>query len=228
VAFLVRSPEPLDWRRTGLEVLLAERAAARPLLPGAVKLTAVRFPPEPAFVELLLRESADLKGLRIEVRLPGPRWELYFQSAAEPLLPAGRRIRVYPAGAAVPASEPGILQRFAAPAAPPLPAAGTRFRLVVPAETRWHARLFLPDAAYRAVAVRLLRKADGTSFFLLPAPPASAFPSGQYRWRWTYRRDNRAASPGSPILSQAGDSSPERVTLDIPWELVVSPPPGSP
>jgi hypothetical protein len=73
-----------------------------------------------------------------------------------------------------------------------------------------------------AVAVRALRKADGTGFFLF-VPAANAVGShltpGAYRLRLTYRRDNRVAIANSQVFSQAGDTGPEVVTLDIPVEV---------
>lgn len=220
-AWLVRSPEPLDWRRTALEVLFAAGTAARAVRPGALKVTAVGLAAGAAHVELLLRGAADLSGVRIEVRSAAGEWAPYFTFGEEPLQPVGRRIRVYAAGAAAPASAPGVLLRFAAPAAAPLPASGAEVRLAGPGGDVRHARPFLPDAAYAPAGdVRMLRNGDGTAFFLL-LPSASRAGStlrpGEYRLRWTYRRDNRAAEPASTVLGKAGDSTPERVAIDLPW-----------
>jgi hypothetical protein len=80
-----------------------------------------------------------------------------------------------------------------------------------------HARQFLPDAAFAPVsALRILRRADGLDFALaVPAngSPGSHLDPGEHRLRLTYRRDNTAADPASLVLSQAGDSSDEVVTL---------------
>ena len=74
---------------------------------------------------------------------------------------------------------------------------------------------------YVPVAARLLRRADGTGFFIVvPAinPPGSSLPTGSYRFILTYRRNNSALDSDSEILSEAGNTSPEQVTLDIPWQ----------
>lgn len=75
-AFLVQSPEPIDWKRTVLNVLHAQRGVPHPELPDTVKLTDVRFGvtrPNEESVTVLLREAVDLTGHRIEYqRLPGP------------------------------------------------------------------------------------------------------------------------------------------------------------
>ena len=34
---------------------------------------------------------------------------------------------------------------------------------------------------------------------------------------FTYRRDNRTKDPKSDVLSEAGNTLPEQVTLDLPW-----------
>ena len=86
IALLIRSPEPVDWRRTSLEVQLAPRQGPRPELPGSVKLTDVSFgtlQPNEESVTLLLREVTDLTRHRLEYRrLPGPLAE----PAGDPIL----------------------------------------------------------------------------------------------------------------------------------------------
>jgi hypothetical protein len=71
VALLVQSPEPIDWQRTILNVASAERSVPQPSVPGAAKLTGVRFgasQPDEESVDLLLREPLDPSGYRIEYR----------------------------------------------------------------------------------------------------------------------------------------------------------------
>ena len=69
--FLVRTPEPIDWRRVGVQLTRAERALARTEPPGAVKLTAASFAvadPNEETVDLLLRDPADVSGWSVERR----------------------------------------------------------------------------------------------------------------------------------------------------------------
>lgn len=76
IAMLLQSPEPIDWKRTSLEVLSANRSFLPPELPGVVKLTDVSYGMTQAneeFVTLLLRKNFDLSGHRIEYcHLPCP------------------------------------------------------------------------------------------------------------------------------------------------------------
>jgi hypothetical protein len=124
-----------------------------------------------------------------------------------------------------PLEEPGVIQRFAASGADVgelrLPATGAELRLAASGAAENHRRRFLPGAAYVPVNnARLLRKADGTSFFVLvPAssPAGTQLAAGEYRIRLTYRRENRSADPESVVLSEAGNTAPERVTIDVPW-----------
>jgi hypothetical protein len=90
-------------------------------------------------------------------------------------------------------------------------------RLVASGGVGGHTRTFLPDSAYAPVEdVRVLRKADGTGFFMvMPVGPGVA--AGQYRLEMTYHRDNQAAAPASQVFSEAGHSAPEEVIIDIPW-----------
>jgi hypothetical protein len=54
---------------------------------------------------------------------------------------------------------------------------------------------------------------------LVPAssPAGTQLAAGEYRIRLTHRRDNRPADPESLVLSEAGNTAPEQVTIDIPW-----------
>jgi hypothetical protein len=88
-------------------------------------------------------------------------------------------------------------------------------------------RGFLPDTAYSAIAdsrLRVVRKADGTGFFMFPPEMGSATEPAatQYRLEMTYHRDNLQREPASQVFSQAGGVAPETVRLDIPWQILTS------
>src|SRR5207247_5418372 len=62
-AFVMRSPEPIDWWRTSLTLSQAPDPVTRGRVPEEFKLTDVRFAaaiPNDESVTLLLREAADL------------------------------------------------------------------------------------------------------------------------------------------------------------------------
>ena len=164
-----------------------------------------------------------------EVRIGAPVWSPYYVFGRQERLPAGTRVKVYAGNKAdAPADEPGLVRRFVATLDDRgrlrLPIQGIDLRLKAPGETGGHMRRFLPETDYAPIdSISVLRKADGTGFFIvLPAdsPVGSRLPFGQYRVKMTYHRDNRSAEPDSQVLSEAGSSTPEHVTLDIPWCLL--------
>jgi hypothetical protein len=162
-----------------------------------------------------------------EVRVAVPIWTPYYRFGAEDLLPAGTRVRVFAGNAAAaPPAETRVLQRFAAPLdafghVRLSPAGGADLRLAPPGGGEEHTRRFLPEGDYSPVAAGLLRKADGTGFFLLVPDGSQPGPrrARQYRLKLSYIRDNRAADPTSQVYSQAGDSGPENVTIDISVDI---------
>jgi hypothetical protein len=234
LAFLVQSPEPIDWHRTELSLTRTDFTRTEPALPGKVKLTAANFGANGISIDsviLLLRETLNLTGYRIESRLvmwpvnrvrgivlntqtvqgggfSEPAWETYHTFGAEKTLPAGTMLQVLPGNAA------------------PAPAIGLAFfsielRIVAPDGLVIHARHFLPEDNYVSEDVNVLRKADGTGFFMVKLDGnlnSIPFSLSQYRLKLTYRRNNRARVPASQILSQAGNQADEVATIDIPLQ----------
>jgi hypothetical protein len=104
---------------------------------------------------------------------------------------------------------------------PRLRAPGVDLRLVAPNGRAGHTRRFLPDTAYTAEpSARVLRAADSTGMLVFvptSGPVGAAVVAGEYRLLLTYRRNNTGLDADSLVLAQAGDSSDESATLDIPW-----------
>ena len=70
------------------------------------------------------------------------------------------------------------------------------------------------------VTSKVIRKADGAGLFIVSPAQNSAgsqLPQGDYRVVFTYRRNNRSFDPDSDVLSEAGVTTPEVATLDLPW-----------
>lgn len=236
-AFLVQSPEPIDWERTTIELLHSGQEVSKPKLSGSVKFTNVTFgknQPNEESVTLLLLESADLAGYRIDYRpLPGDDkqaeviWEPYYTFKNETPMSAGTKVRVFAGDEsnAMP-NKPGEVYRFIASRGEEgqlrIPAKGVDLRLVTPNGTFSHIRSFIPNESYHALSdTGILRKADGTGFFMLVLAASSAgsrLEPGQYRLQLKYRRDNRDAHPDSQVFRQAGNKDDEYAIIDIPWE----------
>jgi hypothetical protein len=132
---------------------------------------------------------------------------------------AGTKIRIYAdsTGQDFSAEGPDVTVRFGGT---PGEASGTRFpadgvdiRVINEIGESIHRRYFISNADYSSLGVRVLRKADGTNFVLVLQSPTE-FSAGEYRFRLKYSKSVSKL----PVLSQAGDQSPEIVTVDIPWE----------
>jgi hypothetical protein len=159
-----------------------------------------------------------------ELRLAPAVWRDHFTFGKEPPLPAGTRLRLHSGNRReAPSATFGIEQRFAASLGSPgqlrFSPNGVSLRLRAPNGTIGHTRRFLPDSEYAPVdsqKVRVLRKADGTGFFLtLQGTTGPDLGKAAYRLRLKYRRDNRSQQQNSLVLSKANDRSDEVVILDI-------------
>jgi hypothetical protein len=233
-ALVLRSPEPIDWRRVGLAVRTAPRQASPGVAPGAVKIvaaSAAAADPNQETVTLLLREELSLGGLALEYRFRSqtfvgvepydedgtaavPGW-LPFHTFAdiEPVLPAGTRVIVHsgPPDPKLPQA-PSLTRRFAGrKATDPLRLSADGFEIRL---AGGHAREIVPESAFQAVGVEVLRKADGTGVVLVPAS-GTAWPPGCYRLELTYHRDNQARDPESLVLSESGDRQPEVAGIEF-------------
>lgn len=161
-----------------------------------------------------------------DVRIASLVWMPYYTFSKESHLEAGTLVRVY-AGSLkdAPPEETGIIQRFVVSLNDHgrlrLQRESVDLRVLVSSRGTGHRRQFLSDNLYKpldAKNLRILRKEDGTGFFLMisTAPPAIApLIAGQYRLEMTYYRKIKDESQ---IFSQAGNSDPEKVIIDFPWE----------
>jgi hypothetical protein len=247
LAFLVQSPEPIDWVRTELNLSRASLARTEPALPGKVKLAAVNFAANRIDIDsviLLLREPMNLSGYRIDSRLvtwpvnlesgvvidahtisgdelSRPAWTPYREFGTERNRGAGEILLT--------SAEPSASGHLTGLHAGKVDFARRIFysvelRVVAPDGETVHARHFLPDDDYLNEDVNVLRKSDGTGFFMVKLDSGSSvipFPLAQYRLKLTYHRNNRTRVAASQILSQAGNNDDELVTLDIPLPFQV-------
>jgi len=245
-AFLLRSPEPIDWMRTSVSWAFSKWNVPSPLTPGSAKLVAASLgskQPANENITLLVREALNPTGYRIEKREvpavaggapptpelddPASTWTLVYEFGSEKVIAPGTQIVVNSGNPDnPPPAVPRVLQRFRAPTGTPgdvqLAANAVDLRLVDSKGRVVHARRFLNDTTgYNSVAFHVLRKADGTAFFLLPAGfPAAGFSPGTYQMTMSFLRDNKAIDPNSIILSAAGQTAPETVILGVPSSTV--------
>lgn len=230
LAFLLQSPEPIDWTRTELRLEASTLWSPNFELPGIVKLTHVTFANGDRGAEtvsLLLREACDLTGWRVECHgMPAgegeptglsEEWRVYYAFDDEERLPAGTQITIFGStttGDVGP--EGGVLRRYVAVAGRRLSAEGSQLRVVMPNGQVVHKRHFVSPAAYHPVPARVLRKADGTGFFILPEGTDDSFDASRYQLHLHFRRRHLEDEDESWKLSQAGYDGPEDVVLVIP------------
>lgn len=160
-----------------------------------------------------------------EVRVAAPAWVPYYTFGREEKMSAGTRVQVYAGNRKdLSQEEAGVIQRFIASLDESgqlrLSSYGADLRLRAPGAVKGHSRRFLTKENYKTVTdAKVLRKADGTGFFVVVptvSSEASQLPAGQYRLVMTYRRNNQTQDPASQVFRQAGNSDPEKVTIDIP------------
>ena len=164
-----------------------------------------------------------------EVRIAEPIWSPYYTFSPEARLPAGMRVQVYSGNSSeAPPKETGVMQRFIASVNEQgqlqFPSDNLDLRVVEPGTTSGHARRFMPDKDYTPVDdAKVLRKADGTSFFMLvhvASPIEDDITFTQYRLKLEYRRNNKTIDSDSQVFSQIGNSNPEYVTIDVPRSAI--------
>jgi hypothetical protein len=158
------------------------------------------------------------------VRVQEAAWQGYYRFGKGPTVPAGRRLRVLAcAEADAPDSLPNTQDLFVA-------GTGERgevhflgsscdLRITEALGKVQQTRTFLNASVYSPLmGIRLLRRLDGTAFVILqsaPLPIGSQFNPGEYRLLLTYRRDNTAVDPTSPIQREAGTTTPESTSIDF-------------
>jgi hypothetical protein len=203
----VRTSEPIDWSRTTLELRYAATApGATVQFPRTVKMTSASFNDDA--VTLLMREATDVSGWTIQWRSFTPDWQPWFTFPANEHCPAGSRVRIH-AGTSAP-QEHHVLQRFTGtPAA--FGSGPVELQLLAADGRVIHARHFLAERDYAAVPAQVLRRHDGTAFFILP----STLAPGAYRLNFVFHRDNRGTDAKSLVLSEGGSTTPELVELDF-------------
>lgn len=235
VGLILRGPEPLGIGRLALSLSRTAYDCPASLAPGSVKLvSAVLGAVQPAdeIVSLLIRQSTDLTGWRIEQRDPATpqpdeiddpaiAWlPIYTFGSEDPAPGDGVMVHVHsgppPSGGG--SVSPRRFDRYRAADGETgdvrLPGDSVDLRLVGPNGRVEHARRFFRDAHYADIAFQAIRKADGTAMILLPA--GGALPTGALRLTAIFRRNNRAEAADSLILTEAGDDDDEVTAIDIP------------
>jgi hypothetical protein len=225
-ALLIRSPEPFQWERTALSANVPP-VVPKLGIPGDVNVVGVTFgatPPEES-VTMIVRKPRSLTGFQIQWRQvvdannPDPAWTTYYTFGTEPVFGDGIAVLVFSGSSNdAPTREPGTEQRFVAADAAsaivafPTDATGVELRLLDSTGAVVHQREFKPITGLaEQTPVSLIRKDDGTAFFLFMSSP----PPAGLRLDFLFTRN-----PGTgtsqlpfPILRQAGSDTAETASL---------------
>jgi hypothetical protein len=240
VAWLVRSPEPWDWKRSQIVLRHTDQTAPISEMLGPAKITGAALGMSDAndeYVDLLILEDTSPNGWRLEMRDatasstglvdaafddPGSIWLALYEFAAQSTIKAGMRIRLYSGSLLQPSgNHTQLAMNIAAPGDPGvarLPASGADLRLIDPLGRTACAIRILPEAAFDLVPVplhaRMVRKGDSTGLILVPGIDDS-FAPGAYALAMVYRRNISADDPESIVLSQAGDTTDEQAFVPL-------------
>jgi len=238
-ALLLESPEPIDWRRTKLELrrspTLPAASVSPSMKPGStVKISGAGLPTPTDlnyWVELLARDETALDGYKLEIAQDGTgqlSFNDYFAFPQGTLQRVGKRLRIgtTPAGqreAGVEYKDPTYRKRRRHT---PLTTNMTWIRLLDNSGQCVHQQVVQPEANYSpstgfvldpflgvvgTTTVLLLPNADGTRALLLLKDGTSVgIPDGAYALTFEFRRD---VGPEAPILREAGRTIPELVTV---------------
>jgi hypothetical protein len=232
LGWLVRSPEPWDWKRAEITLMHCADAIPASELLGPVKITGAALgmtAGDDEYVDLLGLEDVDLLGWKLQLRdgsgttsglvdTPfdddGSNWLDLHTFAAGGHINAGIRLRVYSGGLVRPPLGHTHRTFNCVPAGDPgvarLPAAGADLRLIDPIQRTACAVRILPQSAFAPIAQppRMLRKGDAAGLIVLPSSGAQ-IASGAYALAMRYCRDARSIDPDSVILSEAGSTADE-------------------
>jgi len=234
LGWLVRSPEPWDWKRTEITLMHCADAIPASQLLGPVKITGAMLgmtAGDDEYVDLLGLEDRDLLGWKLQLRdasgttsglIDAPfeddasTWLDLHAFATGDRINAGIRFRLFSGGLVQPPlSHVHRTMNCVPPGGARLPAGGADLRLLDPRGRTACAVRILPPSAFAPVAQPgMLRRADASGLILLPNAGA-AIPAGAYALAMRYRRDARSIDPESVVLSQAGTTADELAFVSL-------------
>jgi len=234
LGWLVRSPEPWDWKRAEITLMHCADAIPASQLLGPVKITGAMLgmtAGDDEYVDLLGLEDRDLLGWKLQLRdasgttsglIDAPfeddasTWLDLHAFATGDRINAGIRFRLFSGGLVQPPlSHVHRTMNCVPPGGARLPAGGADLRLLDPRGRTACAVRILPPSAFAPVAQPgMLRRADASGLILLPNAGA-AIPAGAYALAMRYRRDARSIDPESVVLSQAGTTADELAFVSL-------------
>jgi hypothetical protein len=227
-AFLLETPEPLDWDRCESSVQFANKIEpveefndTRKITGGSVQvgISNIRtiVVANNQWVEMLLMESADLTDFVIDYRNLDSTEEEYvefYRFTEGSIYNSGTLIRIY--NDAVPSStsvETEHVNLYAGQSAPTFSSAGIAVRIKDKDERVLHTRIIYNENAFTEVETTIYRNEDGSRFFIFSksgTQPYRVLQHGVYQIKFTYKRN---LGLDEPVLKRFGFSDAEETGI---------------
>lgn len=216
--FLIESPEPIDWNRVSLTASLKAAGAGTELMQEAlekVKILGAGISSSGGadseynneWVDILLREDFDIRGLSIEHKSAGSGdFQEYFTFGNDNLhLPAGTIVRVHSGRKQDDTNpSPDLEHQYAESSGWHFSSAGETIRIIDKEGNILHSRYVTPYASYFKKNTILIRNADNTRAFLFfpgAGEKAGRIDNGSYAFSFRYKLN---IGDNKPVLKRMG------------------------
>ena len=146
-------------------------------------------------------------------------WVSFYTFRQESTLPAGTQIRIHTGGETQqptePFAPPTMLHRYAnellETRIPRLRSSNETLRIVHVNGSAGHTRIFDNDTSYKNQPVKILRKKDGTGFFIVPEAEEKPL-EGSFKGRFMYIKNLRGSLT---VLRESGSDHTEFVEINV-------------
>jgi len=219
MGLLLESPEPIDWERIELTAASADGSTIVEVADADIMVNnaciETSTDPNDQFIELLMREKADLSGFTVEYQ-PGTSTApvLFYTFPGGSNYEEGSLLRIF-AG-----TDPGTgeitedIHLYAGLSIVPFDGTTTAIDLKNAAGNSVYIRSFLPEAMFTSITCTRISSADGTRTYLF-VPKSSAWSflkNGNYRLTLTFKRD---IGSDNPVLLRHGFKTDEKAHLEF-------------
>jgi hypothetical protein len=227
---LLESPEPLDWSRTELKILFANRSDTIEEVDSVVKIIdgsvenigtprEISISYNKQWIDILLLETRDLSGYTIEY-LPTSAgeektYQEYYRFPENSLYLAGTVIRVYNGSRPTSDEETEHVNLYADHQTGTLDAAGTLIRIKDAHDGPLHTRPIFSNARLNKLDSNIIRNQDGTRAFIFVRSGDAEFSQlgdGIYRLNFEFKRD---IGSDAPILKRFGFTHAEETGIEF-------------
>ena len=228
---LLESAEPLDWNRTELNLLFANRLNTIEeevdhlvkIIDGSVENIGIPrrigISPNNQWIDILVLETTDLSGYTVEylpisVGAEGP-YQEYYRFPENSLYLAGTLIRVYNGSQPTSDDETEHVNLYADHQTGTLDAAGTLIRIKDAHNETLHTRPIFSNAGLKELDSSIIRNQDGTRAFIFVRSGDNEFSElsdGIYHLKFEFKRD---IGSDAPILKRFGFTYAEEAAIEF-------------